>query len=111
MRFRPIEEARLTTTSEDSFVNDTSDPANPVMDSRQWSGNPDDYIDLDTVHASLATQLGDSGIQLFLPEPNFAAINDWYFRDNLVRGKTGCVARSDRTRSSSIPTSVACWSV
>lgn len=92
----PISDARLTTPPVGTFVNDPSDPANPVLDSRQWTGNPDAYVDVDTytpgVPPALPTgiELGDAGIQLYLPDATFGGITDWIFRgDNLCAWETG----------------------
>jgi hypothetical protein len=92
----PIPDARLTTPQTGSFVTDTSDPVNPVLDARQWTGNPAAYINLDTYTPAVPPALpagiviGDSGIQLFLPEAVFAAFNDWRFRgDNLCAWEVG----------------------
>lgn len=92
----PIPDARLTTPQTASFVSDTSDPANPAMDSRQWSGNPAAYVDVDTYTpgappvAPAGIDLGDSGIQLFLPVGTFGGISGWTFRgDNLCAWESG----------------------
>jgi hypothetical protein len=92
----PIPDARLTTPPVDTFVNDTTDAANPVLDARQWTGNPDAYVDVDTYTPGVppalpgGLELGEAGIQLFLPDANFGAINDWTFRgDNLCAWENG----------------------
>jgi hypothetical protein len=67
-----------------------------VLDARQWTGNPDAYVDVDTytpgVPPALPTgiELGDAGIQLFLPDATFGPVSDWVFRgDNLCAWEDG----------------------
>lgn len=92
----PISAARITTPPSSHFVNDTTDAAIPALDARQWTGNPADYIDLDTYTPNTpptlpaGLDLGDGGIQLFLPDTTFAGITDWFYRgDNLCAWEAG----------------------
>ena len=92
----PISDARLTTPPVSTFVSDLSDAAKPVLDARQWTGNPEAYIDLDNytpgVPPALPTglELGDAGIQLYLPVATFGTISDWFYRgDNLCAWENG----------------------
>lgn len=92
----PIPDARLTTPPVASFVRDTTSPANPVLDARQWTGNPAAYVDLDTYTPGvppalpIGIEVGDSGIQLFLPAATFGSFTDWTFRgDNLCAWESG----------------------
>jgi hypothetical protein len=105
----PIPDARLTTPPVSTFVRDTTDAANPVLDARQWTGNPGAYVDVDTYIPGVAPALpiglevGDDGIQLFLPEATFGTITDWSFRGESLAVENGLRCHLAATKSSSTP--------
>jgi hypothetical protein len=99
----PISPARITTPAPSGLITDLTDAANPALDARQWTGQPGDYVNVDVytpgVPPALPTgiELGDGGLQLFLPAATFGAITDWRFRgDNLCAWETGLRRRLGR---------------
>jgi hypothetical protein len=72
----------------------------PILDARlttgSAAGNPAGYIDVDTYTPGVPPALpsgldvGEAGIQLFLPQATFGTVADWRFRgDNLCAWETG----------------------
>jgi hypothetical protein len=72
----------------------------PIPDARltgdSVAGNPGAYVDVDTYSPApppgepVGIRLGDAGLQLYPPEPDFAGITDWRFRgDNLCAWEEG----------------------
>lgn len=95
----PIPDARLTTPPVTSFVHDTTSADNPVLDERQWTGNPAAYVDLDLYIPGvppalpLGIESGDTGIQLYLPEATFSTFTDWTYRGDNLCGWEGGLRR------------------
>lgn len=89
----PIPDSRLTTPPEASFVTLTTDAPNPDLDSRQWTGNPAAYVNVDRYTPGtppVGLDLGDAGLQLYVPDNNFPAATAWTFRgDNLCAWESG----------------------
>lgn len=89
----PIPDSRLTTPPSAHFVQFTEDSPNPDLDSRQWTGNPSAYINIDTYSPGsppVGLQLGEAGIQLYLPVATFPAATGWTFRgENLCAWENG----------------------